>query len=378
MKINPFIKNKFKLILTYYTLISLVGCSTNIEQKKPNLITEINVLNVNLSWSLNIGKINFPLVINPNGSKITTINSEGVFSSFDSKTGVELSHENLNSQITAGVGSDNNFSSAINNYNELITTDNAKKIWRQQLPAQSFTAPLIAGSRVFTLTADNSVTAFDAKTGQKIWGYQRPAEPLVLRQSGVLTAVDNTLVVNFSGRLVGFNPENGTIRWESTIATSRGANDIERLIDIVGKVGRDGDIVCVRAFQTAVGCINTARGSILWKKSAVGSVGLDMDDKYVFGAESDGKIIAWHRADGERAWVSDQLRYRNLSAPLVVGRSVVVGDENGEVHFLSRENGTHLARLTTDGSAVVGTPILAAGTLIVATKNGGIFGFRPE
>jgi outer membrane protein assembly factor BamB len=186
------------------------------------------------------------------------------------------------------------------------------------------------------------------------------------------------LVAGLAGRLAGINPSTGAIRWESPIASPRGTNDIERLVDLVGRVSRDGDVVCSRAFQAAVGCVDTARGALLWSKPASGSVGVHGDDRYVYGAEGDGKLVAWRRADGERAWVSERLRYRTLTAPLVVGRSVVVGDDTGLVHLLSREDGSALTRVATDGSAIAAAPVLAGGTLVVVTRNGGIFGFKPE
>jgi outer membrane protein assembly factor BamB len=61
-----------------------------------------------------------------------------------------------------------------------------------------------------------------------------------------------------------------------------------------------------------------------------------------------------------------------------VGRSVAIGDGTGLVHLLSREDGTPLNRLSTDGSPVVAAPTLAGDTLVVVTKAGGVFGFRPE
>jgi outer membrane assembly lipoprotein YfgL len=262
--------------------------------------------------------------------------------------------------------------------NELVVLEAGREVWRQKLLAQGFTAPLVAGGRVFVLAADRSVTAFDAQSGRKLWNQQRPGESLVLRQAGVLLAVGDTLVAGLAGRLVGMNPFNGTIRWESPIASPRGTNDIERLVDLVGRVSRDGDVVCARAFQAAVGCVDAARGKLLWAKPAVGSIGIHGDDKFVFGAEGDGKLVAWRRADGERVWASERLRYRTLTAPLVVGRSVAVGDDTGLVHLLSREDGSALTRLSTDGSAIVASPVLAAGTLVVVTRNGGIFGFKPE
>ena len=149
-------------------------------------------------------------------------------------------------------------------------------------------------------------------------------------------------------------------------------------MDLVGRVSRLGDVVCVRAFQSNVGCVNASRGALLWTKPANGSEGVHGDERFVFGTESDGKVMAWRRADGERAWMSDRLQYRLLSAPLSVGRSVVIGDNTGLVHVLSREDGSPLTRLTTDGTAIVGAPVLAGDTLVVVTKGGGVFGFSPE
>ena len=248
----------------------------------------------------------------------------------------------------------------------------------EKLSAQAYTAPFVAGGRVFVLAADRTVNAFDGQTGRKLWAQQRPNEPLVLRQSGVILAVGDTLVVGLAGRLAGLNPSNGIIRWEAPIASPRGINDVERLVDLVGRVSRDGDIVCARAFQASVGCVNTARGSLLWTKPANGSQGIHGDDRFLFGTESDGVVQAWRRSDGERAWASDALKYRNLTAPLVVGRSIAIGDYAGFVHLLSRDDGALLNRLATDGSAISAAPALAGNTLIVVTRNGGVYGFVPE
>jgi outer membrane protein assembly factor BamB len=114
----------------------------------------------------------------------------------------------------------------------LVVIQDAKVQWRQTLPAQSFTPPLVAGQRIFVLTADRSVLAYDGATGQKLWTQQRPGEPLVLKQAGVLAAFKNTLLVGLSGRLAGLDPTNGVIVWESAIATPRGTNDMERLLTV--------------------------------------------------------------------------------------------------------------------------------------------------
>ena len=125
-------------------------------------------------------------------------------------------------------------------------------------------------------------------------------------------------------------------------------------------------------------CVNAAKGVLEWSKAASGSKGLDGDATTLFGTEGDGKLVAWRRADGERLWVSDRLRFRNLTTPLVLGQSIVVGDDAGTLHFVSRQDASPLNRITTDGSAIVAAPIVVGQTLVAVTQRGGIFGFRPE
>jgi len=367
-----------RLALALVVLGLLSACSSAPEKPTPaELPPNAALLAVRLAWTGRIGALDFPLEIKVNANMVTVAGSDGVLAAFDAGTGAERWRTSVGQRIAAGVGSDGRFAAVVTRVNELVTLDGGRVIWRDKLPAPSYTAPLVAGGRVFLLAADRSVMAFDAASGRKLWTQQRPGESLVLRQAGVLLAVGDTLVTGMGGRLVGLNPSNGSIRWEAAIAAPRGTNDIERLVDLVGPVSRDGTVVCARAFQAAVGCVDTARGTLLWSKPAIGSVGVHGDDKYVFGVESDSKIIAWRRADGERAWVSERLRFRGLSAPLVLGRSIVVGDESGLVHWLSRDDGSALTRVATDGSAIAAAPVLADGTLIVVTRNGGLFAYRP-
>ena len=330
------------------------------------------------AWVSRVGVVNFPLDVSVIGTAVYVAGGDGSVAALDARTGADLWRANAGAPIAAGVGSDGNTTAVVTQANDVVTFLSGREIWRQKISAQVFTAPFVAGGRVFVLAADRSVNAFDGVTGRRLWTQQRPNEPLVLKQSGVLLAVGDTLVAGLSGRLAGLNPSNGAIRWEAPIASPRGVNDVERLVDIVGRISRDGEVVCARAFQAAVGCVNAARGNLLWSKPANGSQGIHGDDKRLFGTEADGVVQAWNRADGERAWTTDALRYRNLTAPLVVGRSVAVGDFAGVIHLLSRDNGTLLNRLTTDGSAIAAAPVLVGNTLVAITRNGGIYGFVPE
>lgn len=254
-------------------------------------------------------------------------------------------------------------------------------MWATRLASRTATAPLVAGERVFVVGVDRAVHAFDALDGRRLWSYQRPGEALTLAQAGVLSAHKNTLVAGVGASLLGLDPTTGSLRWEVPLTSPRGTNEVERLNDLVGPLLRVGDTLCARAFQTAVGCVAVTgpdRAALRWSRLAGGVDALGGDAEWVFGADATDRITAWRAAGGELAWTNERLLYRGLSAPLSAGTAVVFGDADGQVHFLSREDGKTLLRLPTDGSAIVAQPVLSGTTVLVATAKGGLFAFRPE
>ena len=276
------------------------------------------------------------------------------------------------------MGSDGETAAVVTRENQLVALRDGREVWRVRLNARSFTAPLVAGKRVFVLTADRSISAYDSANGARLWTTTRPADPLVLNQPGALLAVGDSLVAGVSGRLAGFNPDNGAVRWEVPVASPRGTNEIERLVDIVGPLARLGASVCARAYGAVVGCVDASRGTPVWTKPAQGTTGVHGDDRLLFGSESDGRFVAWRRDSGESAWTIERLKHRELSAPLALGRVVAVGDNTGLVHLVSREDGSEMTRLSTDGSPVLVQPVLAGDALVVQTRNGGLYAWRPQ
>ena len=293
--------------------------------------------------------------------------------------GSERWRSELGTPVSAGVGYDGETAAVVTQDNELVAIALGKVQWRVRLPARAFSAPLVAGRRVFVLAGDRSVSAYDASNGARLWTQAaRGTEPLVLQQPGVLLAVGDTLVAGMGARLSGLNPGNGQPRWEAQVASTRGVNEIERLLDLVGPAARVQGNVCVRAFQSAVGCVDAQRGALRWTKPANGSVGLAADGDRVYGAESNGRLLAWKLDNGDVQWQSDLLLNRGLSAPLVAGRSIAIGDAQGYVHVLAREDGKLLNRLETDGSAIVSAPLLAGQNLLALTRKGVLYAWRPE
>lgn len=383
MRGNAYVSQVPRVITAALLMTGLMGCSLwggGVDKPKPaELGVNVPVVGVHQVWVVQLGsQASFSLVPHVSGTTVIFASIDGVVASIDARTGGDVWRSNLGEPLAAGVGSDGRWAAVVSQGNELVVLEAGREQWRQRLSAQVYTSPLVAGGRVFVLAADRSIMAFDAANGRRLWDQFRPGESLILRQPGVLLAVGDNLLAGVSGRLVALNPDTGVGRWEIPLASPRGSNDIERLVELVAPASRLAQSVCVRAFQATVGCIDTASAIVKWTQISNGAVGLDGDDVAVYGTQSNGVVTAWGRNDGSRLWSSERLQYRKVTAPLLLGRSVVVGDDSGVVHFLSRKDGVPLNRVITDGSGIAVAPVAAADTLVVVTRKGRVYGFRPD
>ena len=334
-------------------------------------------ITVREAWRQNFGKVEFPLTVAVNGTTLTMATSDGTVLAFEAETGRTLWRTSVGSAISAGVGSDGTVAAVVTREGNLVALDSARIRWTKPLGVRVATAPLVAGGRIFVLGVDRSVHAFDAADGLKLWQVARPGDALTLQQTGVVTAFKDTLVVGQGPRMAGVDPNTSMLRWEVPLGSPRGANEVERLADLVGPVVRVGDLVCARSFQAAVGCVDAQTGNVAWTKTVGGTDAIAGDAEQLFGADASDRMTSWKTSTGDIVWTNESLMFRRLGAPAVIAQSVVYGDNDGTLHWFSRAKGESQARVATDGSAITTPPVAVGGVLVVVTRGGGVFAFRP-
>ena len=334
-------------------------------------------ITVREAWRQNFGKVEFPLTVAVNGTTLTMATSDGTVLAFEGETGRTLWRTSVGSAISAGVGSDGTVAAVVTREGNLVALDSARIRWTKPLGVRVATAPLVAGGRIFVLGVDRSVHAFDAADGLKLWQVARPGDALTLQQTGVVTAFKDTLVVGQGPRMAGVDPNTSMLRWEVPLGSPRGANEVERLADLVGPVVRVGDLVCARSFQAAVGCVDAQTGNVAWTKTVGGTDAIAGDGEQLFGADASDRMTSWKTSTGDIVWTNESLMFRRLGAPAVIAQSVVYGDNDGTLHWFSRAKGESQARVATDGSAITTPPVAVGGVLVVVTRGGGVFAFRP-
>jgi outer membrane protein assembly factor BamB len=313
------------------------------------------------------------------GDSVWAASRKGVLTRVDIDTGRERWRTLTGKTLTAGVGTDGLVSVVATLEGEILAYDvDGQFKWSARIGAEIVTPPAVADGTVLLRTTDNRVLAFDSDNGNRRWTFQRQNPPLVLRQSGGVAMVPSLGFIGMpGGRLVALGLSSGSPRWDVPLAQPRGATELERMADVVGTPLVIGQELCAATYQGRVGCLNAATGEPVWTKNFSSAVGLDVDRRGVVLPDADDIVHAFDRA-GEPVWQQKGLMRRRLSAPLIAARSVAFGDFQGNVLWLSRDDGTLSAVSTTDGKAIVAPPTAVGSILVVQTSGGTLCAFRVE
>jgi outer membrane protein assembly factor BamB len=275
------------------------------------------------------------------------------------------------SKISGGVGSDG-FTVAVGTPRGEVITFGAdgKPLWRAQILGEVQSPPLVGRGLVVVRGSDFRVTAFDAETGRRRWTYQRATTPLTLRGASELAFAGDLVVAGFpGGRLVALANANGAVRWDVVVSEPRGATEVERLADVMGRPLVAAGDVCAASYQGRLACFEATNGALRWARELSGMTGPGGDAQRVFVVDAKSHVHGFSRTAGASAWLQKGLENRDLSAPLALPRAVVTGDFQGNVHFLSPDDGAFVARVNL-GSAISATPRAFGGGAIVQTQDG--------
>ncbi|MEY2994241.1 MAG: outer membrane protein assembly factor BamB [Pseudomonadota bacterium] len=360
--------------------VGLTACASGPERPKPTPLADLapSSVSVRVAWTAQMGGPVGGLRARVASGQVALANLKGLVQVREVATGALVWESSLPKGISAGLGFDGQRVAVVDVDNQLTVIQKGQVIWRHRLNARTFTPPFLAGGRIFVVTADREVQAFDADNGAVLWNHSYTGEPLVLQAPTVLGAFGPDLVVGLGENFVAIRPDSGEAFWSAALARPRGANEIERLSDVVAGAHSANGLLCGRAFQASVACVAIQSGARVWSHDDDGSTGISGDDQRVFASDRTGRLKAWSLTDGKLLWQQDSLRFRDLSTSTPLGRTLVVGDAQGFVHWIAKDDGKILARMPTDGSAITSPPQLFNDTLIALTANGGVFAWQPQ
>ena len=373
-------QNKLKLPLAIAVASALLlGCSSNkVKEAKPNPLPKIQQQQgLNLVFSQSVSSTNaaeaLRLQLDTDNGMIFAIDPDGQVSAYKGKE--QLWKSKITKQeLTAGVEAAEGIVVVGNRKGQLFALDQAtgSQKWSAKLSGAILSPSLIQSGRVITIANDGTVFAHDAVTGQQVWAYKLPNVQFSLRGQPAPVRLDDRtiLVASANAYVYGLDVISGVPRFQRRVAISEGRSDIQRLIDIVGDPVVAGQYLVTTSFQGQVTVTDLATQRVVWSEDASSTNRPEVSGDKVFVSTVDGKLNAYSLSTGQLAWQNEELLNRQLSNPVMLGQSLVVGDMDGVIHLLDPASGKLVGRAKTSGE--VQSLRVIDNQLYVATRKGAL------
>lgn len=387
-----------KTLLSIFVLSSLLllsACSTITEMKSdlsdkifgresaeaPEPLAEIKqTVMTKVLWQAKIGAAEdseFTPVIEAGYAYAAS--AAGELLKLDAGNGSQAWRVNIGQKITGGVGVGGSLVMVGTQGGLVYAYDISGKLqWKAKLSSEVLSAPKYFDGLVIVRTGDSRIFGINANDGSRKWVYERTTPALTLRSSAGVVVDGGVVYAGFAGgKLAAIRADNGKMLWEASVAQPKGVTEIERIADITSLPVVDGSLIYAVAYQGKIAAVDRASGRVVWNRDISSLSGLSTEDARIFVSHAMGSVYALDYSTGKTFWRQAALKNRNLTSPLPMGSLVAVGDLEGYVHFLSREDGAISSRIKTNNSAVM--PQMAqinSNTLLAQTRDGGIFAIQ--
>lgn len=302
--------------------------------------------------------------------------SEGDLAKFDISNGNQSWRVSAGEKLSGGVGVGGSLVMVGTQAGVVYAYDISGKLqWKSMLSSEVLSVPVYYDGLVIVRTGDSRIYGINANDGSRKWVYDRTGPALALRSSAGVVVDGGAVYAGFAGgKLISIRADNGKLMWEASVAQPKGVTEIERIADITSLPVVDGPLVYAVAYQGRVAAVDRATGRIIWNREISSLNGLSTQDARIFISHYIGSVYSLDYASGKTYWRQGELKNRHLTVPVPMGNWVAVGDVEGYVHFLSREDGSFNARIrVTENPILPGMVLINSNTLLAQSAEGGVY-----
>ena len=362
----------------------MVGCSSSKKELPPAELEKFSAeVELDRIWKRNVGVGQGDLYNNLtpalDGLTLYAADANGRVVALERETGKEKWEVKLKEPLSGAVGAGGGLVLVGTLDGQVITLDEAdgSEKWRAQVSSEVLAAPQTNGDVVVVQTQDDKLVALDISNGERRWIYESTLPVLTVRgHSEPLVDVRQVFAGLASGKVVALSAETGIPMWEQRVAQPTGRSELERMVDIDGRLLLDDQTLYVVSYQGNVAALDAQSGRPLWQHAASSYVGPGAGFGSVYISEADGTVQALDAGSATELWSTEALARRQLTAPVAFSNFVAVGDFEGYLHLLGQTDGRMAGRVRVDGDGLRAAPLTVGDLLFVYGNSGDLAAYK--
>lgn len=369
--------------LSALAMLALVGC-TQMEQRsdlpdKKALVAIDAPLTINKKWLSDTGNgtdsKDVKLLLVQNNKKLYVVDACGDLTVINETTGEKIWELSLKVPVSSGpaVAEDKLVVATSNGKVVAVDLVQHKVVWISNATSEILATPKIADDVVYIHTMDGGLSALSMLDGRQLWRFTHNLPPLMLRRSSSPVLQNDLLVAGFAnGKLLGMNKNDGVVIWSQEISRPQGTTDLQRMIDISADPLIKDDKVYSASYQGNIAALSINNGNIIWERDVPSYAGFIIDKNLLYVPSTNGSIVALDIHGGTTYWVQTELEGRLLSKPALMGKYLVIADDDGNIYWLDKATGKIVGRYELDKEGVEATPVVNNNTVYILGRSGAL------
>ncbi|MFK8026727.1 MAG: outer membrane protein assembly factor BamB [Gammaproteobacteria bacterium] len=351
-----------RAIILIAMLVGMSACSyipwfgddeeVEIELREPTELTEfVPEVQIKQNWQISLGgnaEEKFiqlkPHILN---DKIAFTETGGKVSVHDLSTGRVIVSGSAGEQVSAGVGGNTQYL-IVGTHDGIVTAINSQdgsNAWSTNVASEVISVAHTNNDLAVLRTNDSRIIGLSISTGEQLWAVTQTPPALTLRGGSVPILRDGVVYAGMdNGKVIAVSTDTGNVIWESRVSVPSGRSELERLVDVDGQIAADESYIYAASYHGRVVSIDRVNGRIRWARDIASISGVSIDETLVYVTDKDDNVWALEKETGVSAWKQDKLLYRQVSTPVVQNNVILVGDYNGSIHALSKQDGRIIGR----------------------------------
>jgi len=351
-----------------------------------------------LLWKVNIGEgasdenyiLAEPIIAE---KKVFAIDAEGELSAFDLDTGKEIWNRALlagnDNETLGGAGlayaDEKVFATTGSGHLYALAAETGDILWQKNLLSPLRSAPTIYEGKLFIVSLDNHITAFDMETGEKAWDYDAVAESTTFLGSPSPAAEGKVVVAAFSsGEIFAFKADNGVPIFSDALIPVRQQSFITGLSAIKGRVVLTDEMMFASSGGDLTAAISVKTGERAWEKDFGSNSQPWIAGDYLFMIANTGEVMAIEQATGKILWLTPLPLWADAEdkegrivryGPVLAGERLLITGSDGSLIGINPVNGDIVSSAKVAEAFSI-PPVVADATLVLLDDDGNLRAFR--
>ncbi|MGI5308288.1 outer membrane protein assembly factor BamB [Rheinheimera sp. WS51] len=252
-----------------------------------------------------------------------------------------------------------------------LSPETGELLWRVEVKGEVLAKPALGEGLVVVATGAGTLIALHPDTGEQRWDFENEQPSLTLRGVGSpVIHAGGVIYGSGSGHVGVVIADRGYQAWEEQISIPEGSTELSRLADVDATPIVTSNAIVAIGYNGELAALDIRTGKALWKREFASFRNMALANDTLYVVDSNGRIAAVNSNSGGEIWTQYGLQKHYLTGATVYKNYIVIGDIEGNLHWLDRSSGDFVARQSMDSSGFYTEAVASQDYLLVQSRNG--------